>query len=71
MDFGKEPNDKGPKFRVDNHVRILKYKILFAQGQAPNWSKEVFMIKKVKNNVSWAYVISDINGKNNVRTFYE
>ena len=29
------------------------------------------MIKKVKNTVSWTYVISDLNGEEIVGTFYE
>ena len=31
----------------------------------------VFKIKKVKNTVSWTYVISDLNEEEIVRTFYE
>ena len=30
-----------------------------------------FMIKKFKSNVTWTYVISDLNGEEIVRTFYE
>ena len=29
------------------------------------------MIKKVENNVLWTYVISDLNGEEILRTFYE
>ena len=29
----------------------------------PNWSEEVFVIKKVKNTVPWTYVINDLNGE--------
>ena len=48
---GKEVNDKDPKFKVGDHVRISKYKNIFAKGYTPNWSEEVFLIKKVKNTV--------------------
>ena len=51
INIGKEVNDKDPKFKVDDRVRISKYKNIFAEGYAPNWSKEVFVIKKVKNAV--------------------
>ena len=37
----------------------------------PNWSKEIFMIKKVKNTVPWTYVINDLNGEEIIGTFYE
>ena len=47
IDFGVENNDKDPKFKVSDHVRISKYKKIFAKGYAPNWSEEAFVIKKV------------------------
>ena len=37
----------------------------------PNWSEEIFVIKTVKNTVPWTYIISDLNGKEIVGTFYE
>ena len=55
----KEINNKDPKFKVGDHVRISKYKNIFAKGYMPNWSEEVFVIKKVKNTVPWTYVIND------------
>ena len=51
IDFNKEVNDKDPKFKVGDHVRNTKYKNIFAKGYTPNWSEEVFVIKKVKNTV--------------------
>ena len=30
-----------------------------------------FVIKKIKNTVSWTYVISDLKGEEIVRTFYQ
>ena len=59
IDFNKE----NPKFEVGDHVRISKYKNIFGKGYTPNWSKEVFVIKKVKNTVVWAYAISYLNGE--------
>ena len=46
IDFGQEANDNDPKFKVVDHVRISKYKNVFAKGYTPNWSEEVFVIKK-------------------------
>ena len=60
IDFGKEVNDNDPKFKVGDHVRISKYKSIFAKGYTPNWSEEVFVIKRIKNTVSWTYVIDDV-----------
>ena len=52
IDFKKEIIDKGPKFKVGDHVRISKYKNIFATGCTPNWSEEVFVVSKIKNNSS-------------------
>ena len=59
INFGKEVNDKDPRFQVGDHVRISKYKNIFAKGYTPNWSEEIFVISKVKNAVPWTYVIND------------
>ena len=71
IDLGKEVNDNDPKFKVGDHVRISKYKNIFAKDYTPNWSEEVFVIKKVKNTVPWTYVISDLNGEEFTGIFYE
>ena len=67
----KEVNVSDPKFKVGNQVKISKYKHIFAKGCTPNWSEEVFVIKKVKNTVPWTYVINDLNGEEIIGTFYE
>ena len=51
INFIKEVNDKDPKLKVDDHVRISKYKNIFAKGYTPNWSEEVFVVSKIKNTV--------------------
>ena len=63
IDFKKELNDKYPKFKVGDHVRISKYKNTFAKGYTPNWSEEIFVITKVKNTIPWTYVINYLNGE--------
>ena len=71
MNTDKEINNKNPKFKVGDHVRISKYRNIFAKGYTVNWSEEVFVIKKVKNTVPWTYVINDLNGEEITGTFYE
>ena len=44
-------NDKDAKFKVGDHVRISKYKNVFAKGCTSNWFEEVFVIKKSENTV--------------------
>ena len=48
IDFKKESNNKNPKFKVGDHVRISKYKNIFATGYTPNWFEEIFVISKIK-----------------------
>ena len=70
-EYSADSNEKDPKFKVGNHVRILKYKNIFAKGYTPNWSDKVFYISKIKNTVPWTYVRSDLNGEEIIDTFYE
>ena len=54
-------NKKDPKFKLGDHVRISKYKNIFAKGYTPNWSEEIFVISKNENTVPWAYAINELN----------
>ena len=71
IDSDAKNNDKHPKLEVNYHVRKSKYKNVFSKDYNPNWSEEVFVIKKVKNAVLWTYAISDLNGEKILGTFYE
>ena len=70
-EYNENPNKKDPKFKVGDHVRISKYKNIFAKGYTPNWSEEVFVVSKIKNTVPWIYVISDLNGEEITGSFYD
>ena len=37
----------------------------------PNWSEEIFIIKKIKNTVPWTYVTNDLNDAEIIGTFFE
>ena len=67
----KEFNDDGTEFKIDHIVRISKYKNIFAKDYVPNWYKEVFVMKKVKNTAPWTHVISDLNEEEIVGIFYK
>ena len=71
INIGKEVNDKDPKFKVGDYVRISKYKNIFSKCYTPNWSEEIFVTKEIKNAVPWTYVINDVNGEEIIGTFYE
>ena len=67
----ENPNKKDPKFKVGDHVRISKYKNIFATRYTPNWSEVVLLINKIKNTASWTYVGNDLNGEKVIGSFYE
>ena len=48
IDSSKKINDKDPNFKVGDHVRISKFKNIFAKGYTPNWSEEVLWLEKLK-----------------------
>ena len=70
-EYNEDFNKKYPKFKVGDHVRISKYKNIFAKGYTPNWSEEVFVVSKIKNAVPWTYVVSDLNGEKTTGSFYK
>ena len=60
-EYNEDSNEKDPKFKVGDRIRISKYKNIFAKGYTQNQSEEV--ICKIENTVPWNYVISDLNGE--------
>ena len=71
VEYNEYPNKKDPKFKVNDHVRISKYRSRFAKGYNLNWSEEVFIVNEIKNTVPWTYTINDLNGEKVIGTFYE
>ena len=70
-EYNEDSNEKDPKFKVGDLLRISKYKNIFVRGYTQNWSEEVFVISKIKNTVPCTYVISDLNGEPITGVFYE
>ena len=71
VEYSEEINEKDPKFKVGDNVRISKYKNIFAKGYTPNWSEKVFVVNKVQITVPWTYLIIDLNGEEIKDSFYE
>ena len=69
INTSKKINNKDPKLKVGDRVRISKCTNIFAKGYMPNWSEEVFVIKEMKNTVPWTYVIDDLNCEEIIRSF--
>ena len=51
IDSSKEINNIDSKYKIGEPIKIPKYKNFFVKIYTPNWSEEVFEIKKVKNTV--------------------
>ena len=69
--YVEESNKKSARFSVGDRVRISKFKNIFAKGCTPNWSKEIFVVNKVKNTVPWTYELKDLNGEDIIGSFYD
>ena len=60
-----------PKFKVGDHVRISKYRSVFDKNYRPNWSTEIFTIRKVHLTNPVTYLLED-NEKQEIKGgFYE
>ena len=62
-EYNEDFNKKSPRFKVGDHVRVSKYKDIFARGCTPNWSNEVFIVNNIIKTVPWTYSISDVNNE--------
>ena len=38
--YNIDSNDKDPKFKVGDHIKLSKYNNNFAKGYTPNWSEK-------------------------------
>ena len=67
--YTDEHNEKDSRFKVDDRVRISKFKNIFAKGYTPNWSKEIFIVDKINDTVPYTYNIKDLNDKEIIGSF--
>ena len=71
-EYSEESNEKDPKFKVNDHVRISKCKNIFAKAYCMLLiGVKRFCCKKNKKNIPWTYIISDLNGEEVIGSFYE
>ena len=52
-EYNENTNEKDPKFKVGDHVRISRCKKNFAKGYTQNCSEEHFVVSKIKNTAPW------------------
>ena len=62
-----ETTSKARKFKINDRVRITKYKNIFSKGYIDNWSREIFIIDSVLKINPWTYKIKDLNEEKNNR----
>lgn len=58
-------------FKVNESVRVNKFKTIFKKGYTPNWTTEVFKIVKVQKTNPVTYLLEDSCGKQVAGGFYE
>lgn len=61
---------KKRNLKVGDFVRISKYKGVFEKGYTPNWSTEIFRIKKVQKTNPVTYLIEDAKHQPILGSFY-
>ena len=66
-----EHSEKDSRFKVGDRVRISRYKNIFAKGYTPNWSKEIFIVDKIKDTVPYTYNLKDLNDEEIIGSFYD
>jgi hypothetical protein len=59
------------KLKIDDTVRISKYKNIFAKGYTPNWTEEVFIVTEIIPRIPPVYRIKDLNNETVEGVFYE
>ena len=66
-----QTDPKAPKFKVNDRVRITKYKNIFSKGYTENWSREIVIISSVLKTNHWNYKVIDLNREKIIASFYE
>ena len=64
-------NPKTPKLKVNNRVRITKYKNNFSKGYSENWWRKISIIDSVLKTNPWKYKSKDLKREKIIRSFYE
>ena len=56
-----ETNPKAPRLKVNDRVRITRYKNIFSKDYTENWSREIFIIDSVLKTTPWTNKTKDLN----------
>ena len=69
--YEPDENLKKPKYQAGDVVRITKYKNIFAKGFTPNWTHELYLVKKRLDTTPWTYTLENFEKEPVCGTFYE
>ena len=59
-----------PKFKINDVVRVSRYRGTFDKGYLPNWSEEYYRVTKIDDTIPPVYVLSDMLDEVLQGTFY-
>lgn len=65
------PQKKRHRLKINDYVRVSKYKSVFEKGYTPNWSTEIFRVKTVNRTNPVTYQIEDLRNQKILGSFYE
>lgn len=52
------------KFKIGDYVRLSKYRMVFDKGYTPNWTTEIFTVRKVQYNTDpITYLLNDYQNR--------
>lgn len=55
---------RSAKFKVGDYVRLSKYRTVFEKGYTPNWTTEIFRVRKVQFNTDpITYLLQDYQNR--------
>lgn len=67
----KTVDPKKIKFKLDDYVRVSKYREAFQKGYIPQWSNEIFRISKINRTNPTTYILNDLNDQTISGGFYQ
>ena len=59
------------KVKIGDHIRISKFRGVFDKGCTPNWSNEIFIVRKINLTNPATYFLKDEKGENILGDSYE
>ena len=71
FNYSENLNSKRSKFKINDYVRISKYKHLFEKSYTANYTSEIFKIVRIKRTIPHSYFLKDYTNTRVLSAFYE